>query len=242
MHSKGTLTRGTRTWAALALIAASAACVDLGPSLGEFNLDGGPVCNASCYQIDFAVFPEQQNFLRGDSLELITFSTKGVNDAMWSSSGAAIALVRPDGSLDSTIASAQQRVWVKGIGAGTGTVRANAVGGSAQFTDSSAVFVADSSAISEMLAYGLAPPPASPPKVGVAFFVDVVLLDTDRRSYRAMPTGWSVSDTAIVRVTPPTYLQDRTSRYSVMPKHAGNTTLTFSFLDVRKTVEITVVP
>jgi hypothetical protein len=239
MHSTGTLTRSARTWAALALSAASAACVDLGPSLGEFNLDGGPVCNAACYEIDFAIFPEQQNFLRGDSLEIWTLSTKGVNDATWSSSGAAIALVRPDGSLDSAITSVQRRVWVKGVAAGTGTVRANAVGGSVQFSDTSVVFVADSSAISQMLAYGIAP--GSPPKVGVAFVVDVVLLDAKGRSFRAMPTGWSVSDTAIVRVTPPTYLQDRTSRYSVMPKHAGNTTLTFSFLDVRKTVDITVV-
>ena len=100
------------------VLMATTAC-DLGiASLGSFNIDG-PVCDASCYDFSFLLTPEAENILQGDSLELSVFSSRGLK-ATWASSGDAIAMILGDGSLDSTITTAQSDTWIRAVRAGTG--------------------------------------------------------------------------------------------------------------------------
>lgn len=233
MHSSSARRLGALTCASIALMATNAC--DLGiASLGNFSIDG-PVCNASCYDFTFWLLPETENILRGDSLELSVLSTKGFNKATWASSGGAIAMVLGDGSLDSTITTAQTDTWIKARRAGTGMVEARTIGG--EYADTSVILVADSSSIVEMRAYINS---NTPLKVNVTAYIDVVMFDANLQSFRAMPTGWTVSDTALFAVPPPTYFNGNWSRFAVVPKRTGNGTLTFTFLGVTKAVAFTI--
>lgn len=228
--------RAARTNFALLLLVACGACFDIGVPLGPIPSSGS--CTSCYYTIGLLVTPMAQNLLRGDTARASILSTTGNDRALWSISGNAIRLIRPDGSLDSVFTPATNSIRIKALQPGTAFLRARDPEG--QFTDSSRITVVDSSDIVTLEAYRMLASDAQP-TMGQEFDVQVVLRDAARRPYRAAPTSWSVSDTAVVDISAPTLGFEFGSAFKVRPKKVGTATVTFQFLNVRQTVDVSVV-
>ena len=83
-------------------------------------------------------------------------------------------------------------------------------------------------------------PPGKQPTVGQEFDLHVLLRDAGQLPYKAVPTAWSVSDTAVVQLSRPTLPYEYGAAYKVRPKKVGAATVTFSFLDLKTTVDVSV--
>ena len=212
-----------------------AACnIDIPAPLNGSLLSDGWGCTADCFTVDFEVIPARQKFLVGDSVQLITFSTTGHNVASWTSSGSSIALLRPQGGgMDSTIANVRSPIWVRGLAAGSAWVIATA--SATTLSDTAAFVVAAASAITDLRVNGA--DPGWPLPLG-ANGVSVVLLDALGRSYHARPTSWSSSDPAIAILTPAIQTSEDASFFRLDAKIPGRVTLTFTFLNVVKKVDV----
>ena len=233
MRLQNTPAKAARTTTAMVLLALSAACFEL--DFPDLSLGPGFGCT-DCFTLTFLVTPQEQRILRGDSTLLSIFSTVGHDKATWSIAGDAIGLVRRDGSLDSAITEAENSVRIRALRRGVAFVRARAADG---LSDSAKIAVADSADIVAIDVYRTIAPGVQP-TVGQEFDLQVYLRDSSQRPYKAAPTAWSVSDTTVVRVTGPLQLYEYGAAFKVRPKKTGAATVTFSFLDLRATVDVSV--
>lgn len=200
-------------------------------------------CSADCGAYSF-VQPSYVHFLRGDTVRFIacdsnhacgvTSNDTGVVLATWSVPDSSV-VVLSHGAPALVVQSATS-VLVRGVAPGHTTIFTKFPNA----TTPNVVFVADSSAITSITLVAF--PPSDTLRVGSFTPFVVRLADVFGSDFRARPTGWSVSDSTVIRVTPQEAAWDHALELKVSGLKAGKASLRVSFLQVSATVQLTVVP
>lgn len=205
-------------------------CVDLGPGWG---------CGADCLR-QLHVRPDSgSNVLRGDTIRVWSWSGDGSALATWTVEGGAFAFVSDD-ALATEVTTPTDRVIVRALALGQGTIVAT----KGTLEASTVLNIADSSVITTLDAGTL---PFAPFKVGEERTLEPVLRDASFKKYVTRPV-WSSSDSLTVnfdhRFITACFFCDPApgSVTYVRALRTGTVQLIASFLTLRDTLEITVVP
>lgn len=169
--------------------------------------------------------------LKGDTLRMYTSSDSGyAAPVTWSITGEAATLVTGS-EREETGFLRSASILVKGLLLGSATVTASHANPAR--TASSTITVVDSSIITQIVVVSMNPANV---KVGASLYVSARLKDATGVEYRAYPDLWSTSDTTVATIQPSNY-----GAY-VRGRSAGAVDVIASFLTVRGTLRITVVP
>jgi hypothetical protein len=239
-----------RVSAALAAIV-SAACT---PILDDFDWDNmtiGPICSSSpC--VGLVVETAIPRMLKGDTVRVYTRSDSGLGSAVaWEVSGAGEKVSQSQTAWPVLFGTAGQSILVRGLQVGTADVQATHV---SHRTAKTSLAVADSSVIASIALSSFAAPrysgqvdkvASTSMRVGDSLWFEGTLRDGSGQDYPGRPEGWAVSDTAIARTSLQPYtpvLALPIQRAWVHAKAAGSLDVTATFLEVRQTIRITIVP
>lgn len=183
--------------------------------------------NASCEHL--AVSPFNANVLLGDTIPVSSRSDDESPLATWTVQGDAVAFISGD-TLASAVMAHTNRVTVKTVRLGLSTIVAKSSTREAR----TAFTVADSSIIVTLEA---GPGPEIPVRTGASWPLTPRLRDVEGRYYTAQPT-WSSSDTLIVD-----FVRSSNSALTyARARKAGTVLLIASFLALRDTLGLTVMP
>lgn len=184
------------------------------------------------------IYPSALNILNGDTVYLTTLSDSGFARSTWTMTGSAAAFVGAGGELSNEITVPDAAALLKAVNAGRAEIRVQSAGSAHSATRT--VTVADSS---ELLTLALAFSwyQSDTIKVGSQFFVLWELRDASGTVFRARPTSWSSSDALVASM-------EREPCAGVgcgapfRANAAGTVDVIASFLGLRDTLRITVVP
>lgn len=193
------------------------------------------------------VSPPTGTLLKGDTLRLSANSDSGyATPVTWSITGNTATVVMGSEREETTpfLGVRFASVLVKGLQLGNATVRASHANPAR--TASSIITVVDSSIIVRIVlsSYHDGSPPVSTTTVSVgdSLHVVVTLMDADGMEYRAQPELWSTTDPTVASIaqhqtTPTSFVQT-----FARARSPGTVDVIASFLTVRGTLRITVVP
>jgi hypothetical protein len=181
--------------------------------------------DASCQHL--IVYPYNTNVLIGDTIRVWSESDDESRMATWSIEGDALAFVAGD-TLASAVTFYTDRVLVTTLKLGESVIVARSKTREAR----TLLNVADSSVIKTLEVLG----PDRPVGVGATWGLITILKDAAGKLYSTDPV-WTSSDLSVVEV-----VTSSTGRPQARVRKAGNARLIASFLTLRDTLDITVVP
>lgn len=215
-----------RLIASAALGATLSGCIEVSLAPDEWR----DTCDWTCGDY-FEVLPGNVNLLTGDSIRLFIFSTKGNGLATWTASANAVAFETASGPVQA-VSDPVAAVTVKAKAAGFANVEARAV--DPAHMSQVSVIVADSSAIARIeFMQGV---DTLHLKVGQRWRLSGTLFDSAGTAFRGQPSTWTSGDPQVLAIS------IGTSEIDILGQSIGTTALTASFLDVRRTKRVVVVP
>jgi hypothetical protein len=183
--------------------------------------------------------------LKGDTLRISTYSELGyATPVTWSITGEAATTVMGS-EREETLFLGFASILVKGLQLGSATVTASHANPAR--TASSTITVVDSSIITQIVLWssheGTPPILTTNVRVGDSLSVRVTLMDAAGLGYTAQPELWSTTDTTVASIArhqtaPPASFVQTYAR----ARSPGTVDVIASFLTVRGTLRITVVP
>lgn len=235
---------------AIAAIACGVGACDLSGGIGLGNIDWS--CDSSCMRLPpgkpYAISPESVRVLRGDTVRFISCadlfycglyaSSAGNTLTQWSVPNDSILTILTAEGTDTSVASSNS-ILVRAIA--TGRARVAAMSLKLGTRETASVTVADSSEITTIDVEGVVQGRLNVLRRGETTHFSVYLRDQAGRIYRAVPTGYSVSDSSTLTVRTCSMVGTGACVAVFTPK-PGQADLRIHFLGLTKVIPVAVTP
>lgn len=214
----------------IAALATLVGCFEpMGP--GSFGPEGCGFFFDTHPCVDLAITPANSRIVSGDTVRFWTVSDRNLGNVAWTIAGEA-GVLSDTVSMEQALAYPKFGVLVKALAPGSSVLTAK----SAAYVHSTTVTVADSSAITRMAVYSS----KSETQVGHYVLLSAFMQDAQYATYHTSPR-WTSTDPLVISFDNPENQRDDQTLW-VRAKSVGTTLLIASYLELRDTVSITVVP